>query len=74
MNYKGFGMPKWSKPINYRSYADDTILFCLGHKDSMEKMKKILRNYEFMSGQLINLSKSFVYLHDKVATKGCKKD
>ncbi|KAM3360270.1 hypothetical protein P3S68_019982 [Capsicum galapagoense] len=65
-DFKGFGMPKWSKPINHLSYDDDTILFCLRHKESMKKMKKILQNYEFVSGQLINLSKSFVYLHEKV--------
>ncbi|KAG5577078.1 hypothetical protein H5410_057212 [Solanum commersonii] len=33
---------------------------------SIRKMMKILREYEFVSGQLINLDKSLMYLHEKV--------
>lgn len=35
--FRGYGMPKWSPKINHLSYADDTILFCSGHKGSMKK-------------------------------------
>ncbi|KAK6783027.1 hypothetical protein RDI58_020823 [Solanum bulbocastanum] len=41
-------MPKWSKDINHLSYADDTILFCSGHKKSMRKMMNVLKQYEFV--------------------------
>ncbi|WMV41297.1 hypothetical protein MTR67_034682 [Solanum verrucosum] len=64
-DFKGFGLPKWSPQINHLSYADDTILFCSGNRGSVIKMMKILRDYEDVSGQKINKSKSFFYLHDK---------
>ncbi|WMV07615.1 hypothetical protein MTR67_001000 [Solanum verrucosum] len=71
--YKGFGLPKWSPVINHLSYADDTILFCSGQSYSMRKMMKVLRDYEQVSGQLINLNKSFTYLHEKVPIGVCRK-
>ncbi|KAH0700980.1 hypothetical protein KY284_015195 [Solanum tuberosum] len=36
-------------------------------------MMKVLREYEYVSGQLINLSKSFVYLHEKVPIPDCSR-
>ncbi|WMV59077.1 hypothetical protein MTR67_052462 [Solanum verrucosum] len=66
LEYKGYGMPKWNPKINHLSYADDTILFCLGQPFSMRKMIKVLIKYEDVSRQLINLDKSLVYLHEKV--------
>lgn len=62
----GYGLPRWSNRINHLSYADNTILFCSTNKRSVKMMMKVLRNYERVSGQLINLTKSFFYLHDKV--------
>ncbi|KAK4729597.1 hypothetical protein R3W88_022585 [Solanum pinnatisectum] len=47
------------------SYADDTILFCSGERGPMIKMMKILKDYEAVSGQMINKSKNFFYLHEK---------
>ncbi|XP_015169513.1 uncharacterized protein [Solanum tuberosum] len=64
-NFKGYRIPKWSPPINHLSYADDTILFCLGDKKSIGKMVDVLKKYEMVSGQVINLNKSIFYLHDK---------
>lgn len=70
-DFRGYGMPKWSPEINHLSYADDTILFCSGHHGSMKKMMKVLKDYEMVSGQLINLTKSFLYLHEKVPIADC---
>lgn len=64
--FMGYGLPKWSEQINHLSYADDTILFCSAHRKSVQKMMKILKEYENVSGQLINLTKSFLYLHENV--------
>lgn len=61
-----FKLSKWSEKINHSSYADITILFCPGHKGSVKKMMKVLQKYEKVSDQLINLSKNFIYLHERV--------
>lgn len=65
----GYEMPKWSPKINHLSYADDTILFCSTHTGSMKKMINILREYEVVSGQMVNLDKSLFYLHEKFPTR-----
>lgn len=64
----GFGMPRWSEKINHLADVDDTILFCSANKRSVKMMMEVLRRYESISEQLINLSNSFLYLHDKVPT------
>ncbi|XP_015158226.1 uncharacterized protein [Solanum tuberosum] len=64
-NYKGYGLPKWSPAINHLSYADDTILFCSGARSSVIKMMTVIRDYEEISGQMVNKAKSAFYLHDK---------
>ncbi|WMV51732.1 hypothetical protein MTR67_045117 [Solanum verrucosum] len=64
-SYLGYGLPKWSPNINHLSYADDTILFCSGDKGSIIKMMMVLQRYEEVSGQLINMAKSYFYLHEK---------
>lgn len=63
--FKGYRMPKLSPDINHLSYVDDTILFCSRHPTSIKKMT-VLRNYEEASGQIINLDKCLVYMHEKV--------
>ncbi|XP_049370570.1 uncharacterized protein LOC125835476 [Solanum verrucosum] len=40
---------------------------------SIKKMMKVLREYEQVSGQMINLDKSFVYLHENVPLGVCRK-
>lgn len=71
--FKGYGMPKWNPKINNFSYASDTILFCSSHPGSMKKMIKILREYEKILIQLINLDKSLFYLHEKIPIGMCNK-
>lgn len=61
----GYGMPKGSDKINHLSSADDIILFFSANKKLVKMMIEVLRRYENISGQLINLSKSFLYLHEK---------
>ncbi|KAH0698706.1 hypothetical protein KY284_012921 [Solanum tuberosum] len=68
-DFKGFGVPKWSDPINHLAYADDTILFVSAEKRSMKLMMQVLKKYEVASGQLINLDKSAFYIHEKVTTR-----
>lgn len=54
----GFGLSKWSDKINHLSYADDTILFCSANKKSMKLMIEVLKEYEKVSGQLINYARA----------------
>lgn len=60
----GYGLPKQSPAINHLSYADDTILFCCEDRYSVIQIMKVLKQYEDISRQLINKSKSFFYLHE----------
>ena len=64
--FKRFGRPKWSREIIHLYYGDIRISFCSWHKRSMKKIMKIFQRYEYVSGQLISLNKSYVYLHEKV--------
>ncbi|XP_059295507.1 uncharacterized protein LOC132048838 [Lycium ferocissimum] len=64
--FKGFGMPKWSPKINHLAKADDMIIFSLVDVLSMELIMAILRKYEKMSGQKINMAKSSLHMHQNV--------
>lgn len=57
--YVGYGMPKWSSNLNHLAYEDGTIIFSSSNEYSMEKIMKILREYEIESGQKVNRGKSF---------------
>ncbi|XP_075104795.1 uncharacterized protein LOC107830035 [Nicotiana tabacum] len=59
----GFGMPKWSPKINHLAYADDMIIFSSSDETSLMLIMQVLNAYEAASGQLVNKTKSAVYLH-----------
>ncbi|XP_075097807.1 uncharacterized protein LOC142175134 [Nicotiana tabacum] len=59
----GFGMPKWSPKINHLAYADDMIIFSSSDKISLMLIMQVLNAYEAASGQLVNKTKSAVYLY-----------
>lgn len=59
-------MPKWSPKMFHLSYANDTFLFCSWKPSSVRKMMNVLRNNEHLSGEMINLDKSLVYLCENV--------
>nr|XP_016457134.1 PREDICTED: uncharacterized protein LOC107781021 [Nicotiana tabacum] len=63
LHFNGFGLPKWSPKINHLSYADDIIIFSSSDATSLSLIMKVLAEYEAASGQLINKSKSAIYLH-----------
>nr|XP_009764832.1 PREDICTED: uncharacterized protein LOC104216481 [Nicotiana sylvestris] len=62
----GYGMPKWTDPLNHLAYADDTIIFASADSYSLGKVVEVLKLYEQTSGQLINKSKSSYYMHANV--------
>ncbi|XP_075099497.1 uncharacterized protein LOC142176265 [Nicotiana tabacum] len=59
----GFGMPKWIPKINHLAYADDMIIFSSSDETSLMLIMQVLKAYENASGQLVNKTKSAVYLH-----------
>nr|XP_016435378.1 PREDICTED: uncharacterized protein LOC107761647 [Nicotiana tabacum] len=59
----GFGLSKWSPKINHLSYADDTIIFSSSCTISLQLVMEVLRAYEAAYGQLVNKSKSSIYMH-----------
>lgn len=65
-SYIGFGMTKQSERRKYLSYIGDTILFSSGQKGSIKNMMNVLVSYEKVSGQFVNSSKGFLYIHNKV--------
>lgn len=62
--FRGYEVPEWNPTINHLSYAYDTILFCSGDKKSISLMMDVLRRYELISGQMINLKINVYYLYD----------
>ncbi|XP_070028603.1 uncharacterized protein [Nicotiana sylvestris] len=60
----GFGMPKWSPKINHLAYTDDMIIFSSSDETSLMLIMQVLNAYEVASGQLVNKTKSAVYLHN----------
>jgi len=56
--YKSFYMNQNGPQVNHLSFADDTILFCNGSKQTLEMFLRTLHIYENTSGQLINKNKS----------------
>ncbi|XP_060195442.1 uncharacterized protein LOC132624727 [Lycium barbarum] len=66
IQFKGFGMPKWSPKVNHLAYADDMIIFTSADVVSLQKIMGILKNYEQTSGQKINMDKSVVCMHNNV--------
>ncbi|XP_060182050.1 uncharacterized protein LOC132611675 [Lycium barbarum] len=67
IRYIGYGMPKWTNPMNHLAYADDTIIFTSAY--SLKCIMNILSKYEQMSGQLINKGKSSFYMYSKIGNE-----
>ncbi|XP_060216591.1 uncharacterized protein LOC132644058 [Lycium barbarum] len=65
--FVGYGMPKWSADLNHLADADDTIIFSVADNQSLQMIMDTLQEYEKVSGQLINKSKSSYYMFSKVS-------
>ncbi|XP_075107022.1 uncharacterized protein LOC142180004 [Nicotiana tabacum] len=65
--FKGFGLPNWTVPLNHLAYADDTIVFASSDLYSLQNIVEVLTQYEHTSGQLINKATSSCYMHTNVA-------
>lgn len=65
--FLGYGMPKWTDPLNHLAYADDTIIFASPDIYSLNKIVEVLTQYEHTSGQQVNKAKSSYYMHKNMA-------
>ncbi|KAG5605532.1 hypothetical protein H5410_027024 [Solanum commersonii] len=61
--FLGYEMPKWSPLINHLSHASYHIVLFRGHEVYLRD-DGVLREYKKSLGHMINLNKSFFYLHD----------
>ncbi|XP_075081832.1 uncharacterized protein LOC142166440 [Nicotiana tabacum] len=68
-NFIRFGMPKWSKNINYLLYADDTIIFSSSHYGAIQLVMNMLEDYKVTSGQKVNKEKSSFYMYENAPTE-----
>ena len=62
-NYHDFFMERMGPQVNHLSFADDIILFTSGRYKTLKVLMKTLKDYEEISGQLINENKSHFMLH-----------
>lgn len=62
MQYKGGG----NMVISHLAFADDVMVFSKANETAMKKLMRFLSNYEKVSGQQINLAKSFFIAGKKV--------
>ncbi|VFQ98543.1 unnamed protein product [Cuscuta campestris] len=64
-NLKWFNSGRKSIPITHLSYADDIIIFSSGNTRSVANLKSFLNEYQLVSGQTINYSKSSFMMGSK---------
>ncbi|XP_015057525.1 uncharacterized protein LOC107003747 [Solanum pennellii] len=62
-DYQGFIMEKRGPQVNHLSFADDIILFTSGRCKTLKILMDTLKEYEKISGQLINGDKIHFMLH-----------
>ncbi|XP_059306396.1 uncharacterized protein LOC132057813 [Lycium ferocissimum] len=65
----GYGMPKWTYPMNHLDNADDTIIFASADDYSLICIMQVLSAYEQTSGHLINKGKSSYFMHSKIGNE-----
>ncbi|KAG7584818.1 Ribonuclease H domain [Arabidopsis thaliana x Arabidopsis arenosa] len=72
----GIKVARASPPINHLLFADDTMFFCKSSPVCCSTLTRILEQYEKVSGQCINLTKSAITFSSKTSsdTKAKVKD
>ena len=58
-----FKTPPGCPVVFHLAYADDVIIFLSGLKKSLQLIMKVLKDYEKISGQKVNHTKSYFLAH-----------
>ncbi|XP_074278370.1 uncharacterized protein LOC141601961 [Silene latifolia] len=56
----GLKISRYAPPLSHLFYADDAFICCKATPGSFEALRDIFRLFEAVSGQMINLDKSFI--------------
>ena len=59
----------WSS-ISHLLFADDSVFFCKAQKDECKTILRILKEYDVISGQLINFQKPLIQFGHKIEESG----
>lgn len=63
---KGMKINSSAPTINHILFADDALFFCHAHKRSCTTIIQVLKDYEKISGQAVNLHKSAITFGSKI--------
>ena len=64
--FTGMKVARASPSISHMLFADDSLFFCKAQKEECQTILRILKEYEVVSGQLINFQKSSIQFGHKV--------
>lgn len=62
---QGVRVARGSQRVSHLLFADDTLFFCLASASNCKTLLRILKDYEWASGQMINKAKSSITFSSK---------
>ncbi|CAA7017787.1 unnamed protein product [Microthlaspi erraticum] len=65
--FKGMKITKHSPSISHLLFADDSLFFCEATNEDCSRIARVLKDYEAISGQMVNLQKSSIIFGMKIS-------